>query len=174
MTELYINSADAWKNSLFNVSPPYEAFKNFTLSEQAKNIVIEAPPDFSNVSSSRVFSFQEPRGSIASLYGLPPKQTMEEQYNNVQEQLSELTKTHNEERKENLETQRKKDKQIEKLQNEKEQLIKKHVRVKTKLKSYKDELKRREQLSEALIEIEDLREEIRQLRVEIEFRKENR
>jgi len=135
----------------------------FNISEAFKSIQCDKP----------LFNNVEPL-STSIFYEMQSKPTIEEQYSNIQEELSKITRIYHQERKEHVEIVQEKDKQILKLDNEKAQLQKKYARAKVNAKSYKDELKREGQLSKALIDLEDMREENRQLKDELDWKETNK
>jgi hypothetical protein len=141
-------------NSLLLNREPDKIINDLAVTQAFKNIYVDVPT---------VNTFQDPSVSISSLYGLQPKPNIEEQYNKIQEELSELTRTNNQERKERL-----------KLQVENNQLKKQLVRAKSKAKSYKDELKLQNKFNQAEKDMNDLREENRQLREELSWREDHK
>jgi len=134
----------------------------------------ELPAWYSNLGLASGNAYQESPIEFPSFADTVLKPTIEEQYNNIQEQLSELTKTHNEERKANLEIQREKDRQIRKYQQEIEQLQKKLARAKRKAKSYKDESKLKDVYVQARADIDDLQVRMTTAEVELNIKKEGK
>lgn len=112
--------------------------------------------------NSIIRTYQEPINPMGTtLSPILFKPSMDEQYSNIQEELSKLTRIYNQERKEHVEILKEKDKQIAKLQKEKDQVQKKLARAKAKAKTYKDELDIKNKLVEVSADVDDLQDRMR-------------
>ncbi|MDE1816738.1 MAG: hypothetical protein KGI11_09295 [Thaumarchaeota archaeon] len=131
---------------------PKKSLEGLAVNQVFKNIYIDT---LSN------HAYQEPEDPLVGLYGIKSRQ--EEQYNKIQEELSELTRTNNQERKERLQ-----------LQVENNQLRKKLARTQAKLRACKSELNVVKGYEETKEQLVDLIEKVQKIDDEYNFRMENK